>query len=106
MWVFFAANRFEFPVWLSARSKRTPQFDLTIPRADFQAGLRVHSWPVEYPAILQCKPREVIWAHDGVPLEFAFGERPAKVGACLSHGKQTISATDQQDRLFPRALLA
>jgi 7-keto-8-aminopelargonate synthetase-like enzyme len=36
-----------------------------------QAGLRVHCWPAEYPAILQCKPREVIWAHNGVPLEFA-----------------------------------
>jgi hypothetical protein len=49
-----------------------PQFNLSILRADFQAGLRVNSWPVEYSAILQCKPREVIWAHNGIPFEFAF----------------------------------
>ena len=49
-----------------------PHFDLSIPRADFQAGLWVNCRPVEYSAILQCKPREVIWANDGVPFEFAF----------------------------------
>ena len=47
-------------------------FDLSIPRPDFQAGLRVNSWPVEDSTILQCKPREVIWAYDGIPFEFAF----------------------------------
>ena len=47
-------------------------FDLPIPRPDFQAGLRVNSRPVEDSAILQCKPREVIWAYDGIPFEFAF----------------------------------
>jgi len=49
-----------------------PHFDLSIPYADFQAGLRVHSWSVKYPAILQCKAREVVWAHDGISFEFAF----------------------------------
>jgi len=49
-----------------------PHLDLSIPRAGFQAGLWVNSWPVEYSAILQCKPREVIWAHNGIPFEFAF----------------------------------
>ena len=64
-----------------------PHLDLSIPRAGFQAGLRVNSWPVEHSAILQCKPREVIWAHNGIPFEFAFSEWPAEVGARLSHGK-------------------
>src|ERR1017187_1374711 len=59
-------------VLLSARSRCMSHFDLSIPRPDFQAGLRVNSWPVEDSAILQCKTREVIWAYDGIPFEFAF----------------------------------
>ena len=47
-------------------------FDLSIPCADFQARLRVNRWPIEYSAILQGKPREVIWAHNGISFEFAF----------------------------------
>ena len=49
-----------------------PHFDLSIPRAHFQARLRMNGWPVEYSTILQRKPREVIGAHNGIPFEFAF----------------------------------
>ncbi len=80
---------------LSTRSTRVPYFDLSIARADFQARLWVNSWTIEYSAIPQCKSREVVWAHNGVPFEFAFGERPAEVGARPSHGKETISAPDK-----------
>lgn len=48
-----------------------PHFDLSIACADFQARLWVNSWPVEYSAILQCIPREVIRANNGIPFEFA-----------------------------------
>ena len=56
------------------RGKNTPLPEgrlLTDDTHSIQAGLRVTSWPVEYSAILQCKPREVIWAHNGIPFEFA-----------------------------------
>jgi hypothetical protein len=49
-----------------------PYFDLSIPRADFQTGLRMYGRPIQYPAVLQGKPREVTWANNGIPLEFAF----------------------------------
>ena len=59
-------------VQISFRSGFVTHFYLSIPHADFQARLWVNSWTVEYSAILQCKPREVIWAYDAISFEFAF----------------------------------
>lgn len=59
-------------VQISFRSGFVTHFYLSIPQADFQARLWVNSWTVEYSAILQCKPREVIWAYDAISFEFAF----------------------------------
>lgn len=55
-----------------SNSSALPHFDLSILNTDLQAGLWVYSWAVEYAAILQRKPREVIRAHNGITLELAF----------------------------------
>ena len=55
-----------------AHSRASAHFYLSVPHPDVQAGLRVHSGSVEYSAILQCEPREMIRAHNGLSFEFAF----------------------------------
>ena len=59
-------------VRLSTGCRCTPHFYLSIPRADFQARLWVNSWPIEYSAIHQCEPREMIGTNNAIPFKLAF----------------------------------
>jgi hypothetical protein len=53
---------------------------------------------IHYTTILQRKAGRMIWAHDAISYKFTFGKRPAKVGARVSHGEDTVSATNEQNR--------
>jgi len=71
---------------------------LSISRANFKAGLWMNRGAIHYTTILQSKEGRMIWAHDAISYKFTFGKRPAKVGACVSHGEDTVSATNEQNR--------
>src|ERR1035441_9386396 len=77
---------------------RLAHFDLSIAGANFEAGLGVNGWSVEYLSVFQIEPGSVIWTHDAVIHQLSLRKRPAKVGTRVGQGEETACATDEQDR--------
>jgi len=80
------------------RNRSLAHFYLSIACANFKAGLWMNRGAIHYTTILQRKAGRMIWAHDAISYKFTFGKRPAKVGARVSHGEDTVSATNEQNR--------
>jgi hypothetical protein len=65
---------------------------------ELQGRLWKNRGAIHYTTILQRKAGRMIWARDAISYTFTFGKRSAKVGARVSHGEDTVSATNQQNR--------
>jgi hypothetical protein len=53
---------------------------------------------IHYTTILQPKAGRMIWARDTISYKFTVGKRPAKVRARVSHGEDTVSATNEVEQ--------